>query len=167
MTVTCSKVTNSVTLSLETENESSHVRIICTSMFLEIRNEALMNIHVCMQGRKEFSTLLWANISVIACTVSCLFVSLFDWLTQKITGLENLCLRYLSHQHNLRPSILDELQKYQMSNPNIEREWYHYLSQEIWARFVKYSLCKADLKTKKFKKCMVLLLPKDFSFFEN
>ena len=56
MTVTCSKVTTSVTLSLETENESSHVRIIhvCNSMFLEIRNEALgiLLVYAYMYERK-------------------------------------------------------------------------------------------------------------------
>lgn len=55
VTVTCSKVTTSVTLSLETENESSHVRIMCTSMCLEIRNEALviLLVYVCVYAIKE------------------------------------------------------------------------------------------------------------------
>ena len=63
---------------------------------------------ICMKGSKEggFYALV-ENISIITCNImiSCLFVSLFNWLTQQIPG--DPFLRFLSPQHNLRASISD------------------------------------------------------------
>ena len=45
-------------------------------------------VHVCVYARKGggFYALL-DSISVITCNISCLIVSLFDWLIQHITGI--------------------------------------------------------------------------------
>ena len=75
-------------------------------------------MHVCMQERKEggFYAVL-DNISVITYNISCLFVSLFDWLTQQIPG--DPFLLFLSPQHNLRASISD---RPTIIHPNIVKE---------------------------------------------